>query len=82
MAVQYKGLVERTSALRESAAASSHLPHGCASPSKAMEVRAPCNGSYPRDLDSLGPREALYTVLLNEAGGIRDDLIIYGPGPA
>jgi aminomethyltransferase len=34
----------------------------------------------PSDLFRIGPGEACYTVLLNEAGGIRDDLIVYDRG--
>jgi aminomethyltransferase len=34
----------------------------------------------PSDLFRIGPGEATYTVLLNEAGGIRDDLIVYDLG--
>ncbi|MEY3463760.1 MAG: glycine cleavage system aminomethyltransferase GcvT [Cyanobacteriota bacterium] len=34
----------------------------------------------PSDLHRIGPGEACYTVLLNEAGGIRDDLIVYDRG--
>jgi len=34
----------------------------------------------PTDLFRIGPGEACYTVLLNEQGGIRDDLIVYDRG--
>jgi aminomethyltransferase len=34
----------------------------------------------PSDLFRIGPGEACYTVLLNERGGIRDDLIVYDRG--
>ena len=34
----------------------------------------------PSDLHRIGPGEACYTVLLNESGGIRDDLIVYDCG--
>ena len=34
----------------------------------------------PSDLGRIGPGEAQYTVLLNEDGGIRDDLILYDCG--
>jgi aminomethyltransferase len=34
----------------------------------------------PSDLFRIGPGEACYTVLLTEAGGIRDDLIVYDQG--
>jgi aminomethyltransferase len=34
----------------------------------------------PSDLFRIGPGEACYTVLLNDAGGIRDDLIVYDRG--
>ena len=34
----------------------------------------------PSDLHRIGPGEACYTVLLNDQGGIRDDLIIYDLG--
>jgi aminomethyltransferase len=35
----------------------------------------------PSDLQRIAAGEALYTVLLNAAGGIRDDLIVYDCGP-
>ena len=34
----------------------------------------------PTDLFRIGPGEACYTVLLNEQGGIQDDLIVYDRG--
>jgi aminomethyltransferase len=34
----------------------------------------------PSDLFRIGPGEACYSVLLNDAGGIRDDLIVYDRG--
>ncbi len=34
----------------------------------------------PTDLNRIGPNESIYTVLLNEKGGIIDDLIIYDLG--
>jgi aminomethyltransferase len=37
-------------------------------------------GLVPTDLFRIGPGEACYTVLLNERGGIRDDLIVYDRG--
>jgi len=37
-------------------------------------------GLVPSDLFRIGPGEACYTVLLNEEGGILDDLIVYDAG--
>ena len=37
-------------------------------------------GLVPTDLFRIGPGEACYTVLLNAAGGIRDDVIVYDRG--
>jgi len=37
-------------------------------------------GLVPTDLFRIGPGEACYTVLLNEQGGILDDLIVYDRG--
>jgi aminomethyltransferase len=37
-------------------------------------------GLVPTDLFRIGPGEACYTVLLNDAGGIRDDVIMYDRG--
>ena len=36
----------------------------------------------PSDLHRIGPGQACYSVLLNEQGGIIDDLIIYDLGPS
>jgi aminomethyltransferase len=43
-------------------------------------VKDALQGLVPSDLFRIGPGEACYTVLLNEAGGILDDLIIYDRG--
>jgi aminomethyltransferase len=43
-------------------------------------VKDALQGLVPTDLFRIGPGEACYTVLLNEQGGIRDDLIVYDRG--
>lgn len=79
MAVQFAGLVAEHQAVRQ----------GCGmfdiSHMGVLELRGPgakdaLQTLVPSDLFRIGPGEACYTVLLNEAGGIRDDLIVYDCG--
>jgi aminomethyltransferase len=79
MAVQFAGLVAEHQAVRQ----------GCGmfdiSHMGVLELRGPgakdaLQTLVPSDLFRIGPGEACYTVLLNEAGGIRDDLIVYDRG--
>ncbi len=79
MAVQFGGLVAEHTAVR------SHCGVFDISHMGVLTLRG--DGSkdalqalVPTDLFRIGPDEACYTVLLNEAGGIRDDLIVYDRG--
>ena len=79
MAVQYKGLVEEHRAVRERCGVFD-ISHMGVLTLQGDGVKSALQRLVPTDLDRIGPGEALYTVLLNEAGGIRDDLIIYDQG--
>ena len=79
MAVQFAGLVAEHEAVR----------HGCGmfdiSHMGVLTLQGPgakdaLQALVPSDLHRIGPGEACYTVLLNDAGGIRDDLIVYDRG--
>ncbi len=79
MAVQFAGLLEEHKAVRERCGLFdiSHMGVLRLSGAGAKDV---LQGLVPTDLFRIGPGEACYTVLLNEQGGIRDDLIVYDRG--
>jgi len=79
MAVQFKGLVEEHRAVREHCGVFDISHMGVLS-LQGDGVKEAMQRLVPSDLDRIGPGEALYTVLLNDAGGILDDLIIYDQG--
>jgi aminomethyltransferase len=79
MAVQFKGLVEEHRAVRERCGVFDISHMGVLS-LQGDGVKEALQRLVPSDLDRIGPGEALYTVLLNEAGGILDDLIVYDQG--
>jgi aminomethyltransferase len=79
MAVQFAGLLEEHRAVRE------HCGLFDISHMGVLRLSGPgakdaLQGLVPSDLFRIGPGEACYTVLLNEHGGIRDDLIVYDRG--
>ena len=79
MAVQFAGLVAEHQAVRSSCGVFDISHMGVitlrgAGPKDALQALV------PTDLFRIGPGEACYTVLLNAAGGIRDDLIVYDRG--
>ena len=79
MAVQFAGLLEEHRAVRE------HCGVFDISHMGVLRLNGPgakdaLQGLVPTDLFRIGPGEACYTVLLNEQGGIRDDLIVYDRG--
>ncbi|MFM1798341.1 MAG: hypothetical protein RLZZ117_619 [Cyanobacteriota bacterium] len=80
MAVQFGGLVQEHNAVRHHCGVFdiSHMGVLCL---RGANVKDALQRLVPTDLHRIGPGEACYTVLLNEAGGIRDDLIIYDRGP-
>jgi aminomethyltransferase len=79
MAVQFAGLLQEHKAVREQCGLFdiSHMGVLRLSGPGAKDV---LQGLVPTDLFRIGPGEACYTVLLNEQGGIRDDLIVYDRG--
>ena len=79
MAVQFAGLLQEHKAVREHCGLFdiSHMGVLRLSGPGAKDV---LQGLVPTDLFRIGPGEACYTVLLNEQGGIRDDLIVYDRG--
>jgi aminomethyltransferase len=84
MAVQYGGLVAEHQAVRRHCGVFD-ISHMGVLRLRGDGAKDALQSLVPSDLFRIGPGEACYTVLLNEAGGIRDDLIVYdrgwGPGP-
>jgi aminomethyltransferase len=80
MAVQFAGLVREHNAVRQSCGVFD-ISHMGVLTLRGDGVKDALQGLVPSDLHRIGPGEACYTVLLNEVGGIRDDLIIYDRGP-
>jgi len=80
MAVQFSGLLQEHQAVRRHCGLFDISHMGVLRLSGAG-VKDALQGLVPTDLFRIGPGEACYTVLLNEAGGIRDDLIVYDCGP-
>ncbi len=79
MPVQFSGLVQEHQAVRQKS--------GVFDISHMGVIQVTGNNSkdllqtlVPTDLHRIGPGEACYTVLLNETGGILDDLIVYDLG--
>jgi len=79
MAVQFAGLLEEHRAVRERCGLFD-ISHMGVLRLKGPGVKDALQGLVPTDLFRIGPGEACYTVLLNEQGGIRDDLIVYDRG--
>lgn len=84
MAVQFRGLVAEHTAVRQTCGVFD-ISHMGVLLLRGEGVKDALQGLVPSDLFRIGPGEACYTVLLNDAGGIRDDLIVYDrgrrPGP-
>ncbi|MBM5817507.1 MAG: glycine cleavage system aminomethyltransferase GcvT [Cyanobacteria bacterium K_Offshore_surface_m2_239] len=80
MAVQFTGLVQEHNAVRQHCGVFD-ISHMGVLRLCGANVKDELQRLVPTDLHRIGPGEACYTVLLNEAGGIRDDLIIYDRGP-
>lgn len=79
MAVQFAGLLQEHKAVREHCGIFDISHMGVLRLSGAGAKDA-LQGLVPTDLFRIGPGEACYTVLLNENGGILDDLIVYDRG--
>ena len=79
MAVQFSGLVQEHQAVRQHCGVFDISHMGVLSLS-GPGVKDALQDLVPSDLFRIGPGEACYTVLLNDAGGIRDDLIVYDQG--
>jgi aminomethyltransferase len=79
MAVQFAGLLEEHGAVRERCGLFDISHMGVLSLS-GRGAKDALQALVPTDLFRIGPGEACYTVLLNERGGIRDDLIVYDRG--
>ncbi|MFO7629715.1 MAG: glycine cleavage system aminomethyltransferase GcvT, partial [Prochlorococcaceae cyanobacterium] len=79
MAVQYGGLLAEHRAVRQ-ACGVFDISHMGVLRLRGDGAKDALQALVPSDLHRIGPGEACYTVLLNEAGGIRDDLIVYDRG--
>ena len=79
MAVQFGGLVAEHQAVR-SGCGLFDISHMGVLRLRGDGAKDVLQALVPSDLFRIGPGEACYTVLLNEAGGIRDDLIVYDQG--
>jgi aminomethyltransferase len=79
MPVQFAGLVAEHQAVRQHCGVFDISHMGVLS-LRGDGAKDALQQLVPTDLFRIGPGEACYTVLLNEAGGIRDDLIVYDRG--
>ncbi|MEL6854171.1 MAG: glycine cleavage system aminomethyltransferase GcvT [Cyanobacteria bacterium J06607_13] len=79
MPVQFSGIRQEHQAVRESAGAFD-ISHMGKFTLTGPDAIAQLQRLVPSDLSRLTPGKAQYTVLLNEQGGIIDDLIVYHQG--
>ena len=79
MPVQFSGLIEEHRAVREQLGMFD-ISHMGVLRLEGPDPKSALQQLVPSDLHRIGPGEASYTVLLNESGGIRDDLIVYDCG--
>ena len=79
MPVQFSGIQQEHRAVREDAGAFD-ISHMGKFVLRGSDVIAELQGLVPSDLSRLRAGKAQYTVLLNEKGGIVDDLIVYHQG--
>ncbi len=77
--VQFQGLVQEHRAVRERVGVFD-ISHMGVLTLRGDGAKDALQSLVPSDLFRIGPGEACYTVLLNEAGGILDDLIVYDRG--
>ena len=79
MAVQFAGLMAEHQAVRQDCGVFD-ISHMGVLQLRGEGAKDALQGLVPSDLFRIGPGEACYSVLLNDAGGIRDDLIVYDRG--
>ena len=79
MPVQFSGLIQEHKAVRNSVGMFD-ISHMGVLRLEGANPKDTLQQLVPSDLHRIGPGEACYTVLLNDQGGIRDDLIIYELG--
>ena len=79
MPVQFSGLIQEHKAVREQLGMFD-ISHMGVLRLEGPDPKSTLQQLVPSDLHRIGPGEATYTVLLNESGGIRDDLIVYDCG--
>ncbi len=79
MPVQFSGILQEHQAVRQEAGAFD-ISHMGKFVLTGAEVIAALQRIVPSDLARLTPGKAQYTVLLNEQGGVIDDLIVYHHG--
>lgn len=79
MPVQFSGLIQEHKAVRERMGMFD-ISHMGVLRLEGPNPKDALQQLVPSDLHRIGPGEACYTVLLNESGGIRDDLIVYDCG--
>jgi len=79
MALQFAGLVAEHRAVRQNCGLFDISHMGVIS-LRGDAVKDALQALVPSDLYRIGPGEACYTVLLNEQGGVRDDLLVYDRG--
>ncbi|MEA5411276.1 glycine cleavage system aminomethyltransferase GcvT, partial [Synechococcus sp. BA-120 BA3] len=79
MAIQFSGLVQEHNAVRQHCGVFD-ISHMGVLTLRGQGTKDALQRLVPTDLFRIGPGEACYTVLLNESGGILDDLIVYDRG--
>ncbi len=79
MPIQFSGLVNEHHAVRKQSGIFD-ISHMGVVRLTGLNTKDLLQTLVPTDLNRIGPGEACYTVLLNEEGGILDDLIIYDLG--
>ena len=79
MPVQYSGIIDEHLAVRK-ACGLFDISHMGVLRLQGINPKDKLQKLVPSDLHRIGPGEACYTVLLNEKGGIIDDLIVYDLG--
>jgi aminomethyltransferase len=79
MAVQFSSLVQEHMAVRQGCGVFD-ISHMGVLTLRGDGAKDALQALVPTDLFRIGPGEACYTVLLNDQGGIRDDVIVYDQG--